>query len=99
MARNTLVLPLKIVKYSTLNNAFLSTIFPHAADPADRVTPTHQPVMLLECMEEGTIRWDESIDEHQWLEIGAALGEIIDEDDDDTDKNWEWQAYLHDEEG
>ena len=70
----------------------------HTADPADRVTPDHQPIMLLESMEEGTLHWDASIDESQWLEVGTVLGEIVDEDDDDIDKNWEWQAYLHDEE-
>ena len=31
------------------------------ADPADRKTPGHQPTMLLECMEEGRLRWYDDV--------------------------------------
>eukprot|EP00956_Cyclotella_meneghiniana_P036781 scaffold130514_cov79-Cyclotella_meneghiniana.AAC.3 len=69
------------------------------ADPADRVTPNHQPTMLLECMEEGTLQWNkftETIDASQWIEVGTVLGEIIDEGDEEgVDEEWKWQAYLH----
>lgn len=70
------------------------------ADPADRVFPDHEPTMLLECMEEGIIHWNEEIetlDSSQLLEVGTILGEIIDEDDDREDEDWKWQAYLHDD--
>lgn len=71
------------------------------ADPADRVTPNHEPTMLLECMEEGTLHWNkvtETIDASQWLEVGTVLGEIIDEEDEEgVDEEWKWQAYLHDD--
>mmetsp|Transcript_28408 Transcript_28408/g.68391 ORF Transcript_28408/g.68391 Transcript_28408/m.68391 type:complete len:134 (+) Transcript_28408:169-570(+) len=69
------------------------------ADPADRVTPEHQPMMLLECMEEGSIRWarDATTNRSEWIKVGTILGEIVDEDEDDADvDDWAWQAYLHD---
>ena len=42
--------------------------------------------MLLECMEEGTLHWNNDINtgESQWLKVGTMLGEIVDEDDQDA---------------
>lgn len=71
------------------------------ADPADRRTPGHQPTMLLECMEEGRLRWNDGVAPCEaggkWLKVGDVLGEIVDEDDCDADEEWKWQAYLHEE--
>jgi hypothetical protein len=56
--------------------------------------------MLLECMEEGVLRWNKEIetwDDGRWIKVGTILGEIIDEDDEDSlEEEWKWQAYLHD---
>ena len=84
------------------------------ADPADRKTPGHRPTMLMECMEEGRLRWNEVASsatsppggpdgdgggaDGKWLKVGDVLGEIVDDDDDDDDEEWKWQAYLHEEE-
>lgn len=57
--------------------------------------------MLLECMEEGVLRWNQDIetwDDGRWIKVGTILGEIIDEDDEDSlEEEWKWQAYLHDD--
>ncbi len=63
--------------------------------------------MLLECMEEGVVKWTseiEAIDSKQWINVGTVLGEIVDDDDDDEgddlkEEEWTWQAYLHDNDG
>ena len=69
------------------------------ADPADRITPNHQHIMLLECMEEGTVHWydEEKLD---WIDVGTILGEVTTDDSDgevEEDEEWTWQAYLHDD--
>lgn len=74
------------------------------ADPADRLSPEHQQIMLLEVMEEGTIKWNrgiETIDEKEWLSVGTVLGEVDDGDKDEEgiEEEWAWQAYLHDNSG
>ena len=63
-------------------------------------------MMLLECMEEGVVKWTseiEAIDSSQWINVGTVLGEITDDDDDDEGgdhkEEWTWQAYLHDNDG
>ena len=68
------------------------------SDPADRVAIDHTPTMLIECMEEGIVQWNEDvIDNNKWLDVGTAIGEIHEDDDDDDDnEEWTWQAYLHD---
>mmetsp|Transcript_3213 Transcript_3213/g.7116 ORF Transcript_3213/g.7116 Transcript_3213/m.7116 type:complete len:92 (+) Transcript_3213:311-586(+) len=71
------------------------------ADPADRVTPEDKPMMLIECMEEGTIHWSPEIemDRSLFLNVGTKLGEVVDEDEDEGDadeEEWTWQAYFHD---
>ncbi|KAL7530271.1 hypothetical protein ACHAXR_006708 [Thalassiosira sp. AJA248-18] len=73
------------------------------SDPADRVTPGHQSMMLLECMEEGIIKWNDDIEdiERSQLTVGTLLGSISDEDEDEDEgdndqEEWAWQAYLHD---
>jgi hypothetical protein len=60
------------------------------------MSPNHQPMMLLESMEEGILHWKEGLEDTKWLEVGTILGEIIDEDDLGYDEEWKWQAYLHD---
>ena len=72
------------------------------ADPADRITPNHQHIMLLECMEEGTVRWNNNAENLDWIDVGTILGEVTTEDDCDgggveEDEEWTWQAYLHDD--
>mmetsp|Transcript_13526 Transcript_13526/g.24466 ORF Transcript_13526/g.24466 Transcript_13526/m.24466 type:complete len:141 (+) Transcript_13526:89-511(+) len=76
------------------------------ADPADRVTQDHQQIMLLEIMEEGSIKWNREIIEamdkrNEWVKVGTIIGEVSDgseEDEEDGDEieEWAWQAYLHD---
>ena len=73
------------------------------ADAADRLSPTHQPLMLIESMEEGTLIWDTEMDYNDDKEmiVGTILGQIVDEgqeeEDDEEDEDWSWQAYLHDD--
>ena len=64
------------------------------ADPADRSSPDHKPMMLLETLEEGTL---EKLNDWrgQWMDVGTEIGVI--DDGDDVDFDWSWQAYLHDE--
>ena len=64
------------------------------ADPADRSSPDHKPMMLLESMEEGTL---EKLNDWkgQWMDVGTEIGVV--DDGDDIDFDWSWQAYLHDE--
>lgn len=70
------------------------------ADPADRVSPDHQQIMLLECMEEGVLHWNadvDTMDKSQMFKVGTVLGKIDDGyEDDEKDEDWHWQAYLHD---
>ena len=75
------------------------------ADPADRITPNYQHVMLLECMEEGTVHWNLNAENLDWIDVGTILGEVTTDDDCDgngdgdveEDEEWTWQAYLHDD--
>jgi len=73
------------------------------ADAADRLSPTHQPLMLIESMEEGTLIWNTDVDNNndkEMINVGTILGQIVDEDqeeDDDENEDWSWQAYLHDD--
>ena len=73
------------------------------ADAADRLSPTHQPLMLIESMEEGTLIWNTGVDNNndkEMINVGTILGQIVDEDqeeDDDENEDWSWQAYLHDD--
>ena len=71
------------------------------ADPADRKSACHEPRMLLESLEEGTVRWkkmsEEDDEESQWYPVGTVIGEIIEDENDDGDgevEEWTWQAYL-----
>lgn len=66
------------------------------ADPADRKSDNHRPLMLLETQEEGVL---EKLNDHGggWLDVGTVLGEITEEDDEDEIEDWTWQAYLHEE--
>eukprot|EP00553_Chaetoceros_curvisetus_P011801 CAMPEP_0204640054 /NCGR_PEP_ID=MMETSP0717-20131115/45385_1 /ASSEMBLY_ACC=CAM_ASM_000666 /TAXON_ID=230516 /ORGANISM="Chaetoceros curvisetus" /LENGTH=133 /DNA_ID=CAMNT_0051660349 /DNA_START=297 /DNA_END=698 /DNA_ORIENTATION=+ len=73
------------------------------ADPADRKSDDHRPMMLLETQEEGILQ---DLNDHngEWLEVGTVLGSILEDDDDDLDINendseddWTWQAYLHED--
>eukprot|EP00579_Thalassiosira_antarctica_P009051 CAMPEP_0201901542 /NCGR_PEP_ID=MMETSP0902-20130614/54486_1 /ASSEMBLY_ACC=CAM_ASM_000551 /TAXON_ID=420261 /ORGANISM="Thalassiosira antarctica, Strain CCMP982" /LENGTH=190 /DNA_ID=CAMNT_0048435505 /DNA_START=54 /DNA_END=627 /DNA_ORIENTATION=- len=66
-------------------------------DPAYRISPEHQPMMLIESMEEGRIEWNEEtevIDRNELLNVGTALGKIDDGDDDGDEEEWTWQAYF-----
>jgi len=95
-----LIFILSILALFTFPENILIYIYFIIADPADRITPTHQPMMLLECMEEGILYWNDDIEttrEGQWLEVGTVLGKIVDEKDHEgVDEEWKWQAYLHD---
>mmetsp|Transcript_26198 Transcript_26198/g.56478 ORF Transcript_26198/g.56478 Transcript_26198/m.56478 type:complete len:141 (+) Transcript_26198:43-465(+) len=76
------------------------------ADPADRVTQDHQQIMLLEIMEEGSIKWNsesvEAMEErNEWVKVGTIIGEVSDGSEEDEEdgveiEEWAWQAYLHD---
>lgn len=80
------------------------------ADPADRLQGSdHEPLMLVEAMEEGVLQWDRQKisndaskgsddDETEMMDVGALIGTIDDDGDDDIDEDWTWQAYLHDDE-
>ena len=65
--------------------------------------------MLLESLEEGTIRWKDdlivsSVDnnneggEEKWYDVGTVIGEIIEDDETEEEEvdveEWAWQAYL-----
>ncbi|KAL7472280.1 hypothetical protein ACHAXS_012613 [Conticribra weissflogii] len=75
------------------------------ADPADRVSENHRPIMLLESLEEGTLHWKpevlEDFGEEKWYDVGTVLGEIVEDDnnefDEGNDEEWTWQAYLHED--
>ena len=72
------------------------------ADAADRLSPTHKPLMLIESMEEGTLIWNDmdNNNDKEIINVGTILGQIVDEDqeeDDDENEDWSWQAYLHDD--
>ena len=56
-------------------------------DPAYRANPDHRQKMLVEIMEEGTIRWNREVVDNakRWLEVGTIVGEVRDDDDDDDD--------------
>lgn len=64
------------------------------ADPADRPSPDHRPMMLLETLEEGRLKnlkdW-----KGKWMKVGTNIGVI--DDGEDIDGDWAWQAYLHDD--
>mmetsp|Transcript_16000 Transcript_16000/g.34806 ORF Transcript_16000/g.34806 Transcript_16000/m.34806 type:complete len:123 (-) Transcript_16000:26-394(-) len=64
------------------------------ADPADRQSPNHKPLMLLETLEEGTLM-DLDDSDGKWMDVGSYLGVVY--DGDDIDGDWTWQAYLHEE--
>ena len=52
--------------------------------------------MFLETCDEGTLQ---GLNDHggQWLDVGTPLGTIVDDDEEEVDGDWIWQAYLHDE--
>ena len=82
-------------------SSFSSSFVSNVADPADRVSPEHQQIMLLEIMEEGIIKWNgeiEAMDKNEWLNVGMVLGKVADGDEDEegNEEEWAWQAYLHD---
>lgn len=73
------------------------------ADPADRVSENHRPIMLLESLEEGTLFWKpevlQDVGRDKWYDVGTVLGEIVEDDDNDLEEGsheeWTWQAYVH----
>ena len=69
------------------------------ADAADRLSPTHQPLMLIESMEEGTLIWNDMDNDKEMINVGTILGQIDEdqEEEDDENEDWSWQAYLHDD--
>lgn len=74
------------------------------ADPAMRKFNSHKPRMLLESLEEGTVRWKDDLivssydGEEKWYDVGTVIGEIIEDDEieeeEDDVEEWAWQAYL-----
>lgn len=55
--------------------------------------------MLLESLEEGVVRWNEDLmidGEEKWYDVGAVIGEILEEEDEEEEdlEEWTWQAYL-----
>ena len=69
------------------------------ADAADRLSPTHQPLLLIESMEEGTLIWNDMDNDKEMINVGTILGQIDEdqEEEDDENEDWSWQAYLHDD--
>ena len=61
------------------------------ADPAYRAAPDHMQKMLVEIMEEGTIKWNRELVDSassglergagRWLGVGTVVGEVRDDDD------------------
>ena len=78
------------------------------ADPAMRKFNLHMPRMLLESLEEGTVRWKDDLivadddnnngEEEKWYDVGTVIGEIIEDDEIEEEEvdveEWAWQAYL-----
>jgi hypothetical protein len=71
---------------------------------ADLVTPgyreseNHQPIMIIDVQEEGTLKIDDDIELDKWYLVGHPIGEIDDGDDDGDHSDWLWQANGHSEE-
>ncbi len=77
-----------VVLKTAVSRAFYPTVAQtNEDDPAYRATPDHRQKMLVEIMEEGTIRWNREVvdDAKRWLEVGTIVGEVRDDDDHDDD--------------
>jgi len=81
------------------------------ADPADRISPNHKPLMLIETCDEGHVVWDRERLRLLSEENGNGsrdddnggdgewlnVGTVVGvvDDGDDVDGDWLWEAYLH----
>mmetsp|Transcript_9220 Transcript_9220/g.11623 ORF Transcript_9220/g.11623 Transcript_9220/m.11623 type:complete len:125 (-) Transcript_9220:590-964(-) len=63
-------------------------------DPADRDFPDQKRLMFIETCDEGILK---ELNDHEgkWLDVGTPIGVV--DDGDVVDKDWIWQAYLHEE--
>jgi hypothetical protein len=93
-------LPPTHVECSGYDVFFILQCSPDLVSQEHRVHSNHEPRMLIEAHEEGTVKIYDSVQLDKWYDVGEVIGEIDDgdEEDDSVASEWIWQGYTHNEE-
>jgi len=62
-----------------------------------RETPDEQVSMIIENQEEGFIKELDETCLGKWLDVDTPIGIIDDDEGEEIDGDWTWQAYTHDD--
>jgi hypothetical protein len=79
---------------------FVLQCSPDLVSQEHRVHDSHEPLMLVEAHEVGTVKIYDSVQLDKWYDVGEVIGEIDDgdEEDDSDSSEWIWQGYTYNEE-
>ena len=60
---------------------------------AYRESPNERKMMVIDTQEEGILR-DLTAPSDQWIDVGTQIGIIYEDEEEELDGPWTWQAYL-----